>query len=151
MGPAFPRETLAWLCPYSQHALRQYIAIYSKCSVNAELLWEPRTHQWVSFGVAGGHLLARRPFPRHGVAVEADILRPELQQGRPLVLLWAGCPGVGVHHPLGGILPGSPPSIELKTGKEGIVLGVARDLFCSPACAAFGNLLKPRITPSQME
>lgn len=37
------------------------------------------------------------------------------------MLLWAGRPRIGVHHPLGRILPGGPPSIELKRGKEGTV------------------------------
>lgn len=87
----------------------------------AELLREPRTHQRVSFSVAGGHLLASRALPRQGVAVEADILGPELQQGRPLMLLWAGRPGVGVHHPLGRVLPGGPPSVELRGRPEGMV------------------------------
>lgn len=87
----------------------------------AELLRELRTHQRVSFSIAGGHLLAGRALPRHGVAIEADILGPELQQGRPLVLLRAGRPGVGVHHPLGRVLPGGPPSVELRGGQEGIV------------------------------
>lgn len=37
------------------------------------------------------------------------------------MLLRAGCPRIGVHHPLGGVLPGGPPSIQLETDKEGRV------------------------------
>ena len=89
--------------------------------MSAKLHWKQRTHQRVSFSVTGGHLLAGRPLPRHGVAVEANILGPELQERGPLVLLRAGCPRIGVHHPLGGILPGGPPSIQLETDKERVV------------------------------
>lgn len=64
------------------------------------------------------------------------------------MLLWTGGPGVGVHHPLGGILPGGPPSIELKTGKEGIVGEWPDTSSAAPALQLSEELHKPSITPS---
>lgn len=78
---------------------------------------EMRAYQRISFSITHWNLFAGGAFPGHGVAIEAHVLGPQLQQRRPLVVLGAGCPGVGVHHPLGRILPGRSPPIQLEEHK----------------------------------
>lgn len=76
-----------------------------------------RAYQRISFSITHWNLFAGGALPGHGVAIEAHVLGPQLEQRRPLVVLGGGCPGVGVHHPLGRILPGRSPPIQLKEHK----------------------------------
>lgn len=76
-----------------------------------------RAYQRISLSITHWNLFAGGAFPGHGVAIKAHVLRPQLEQRRPLVVLRGGCPGVGVHDPLGRILPGSSPPIQLKEHK----------------------------------
>lgn len=76
-----------------------------------------RAYQRIPFSITHWNLFAGGAFPGHGVAVKAHVLGPQLEQRRPLVVLGGGCPGVGVHHPLGRILPGRSPPVQLEEHK----------------------------------
>lgn len=67
------------------------------------------------------------------------------------MLLWAGCPRVGVHHPLGGILPGGPPPIELKTGRARILRKWAETSTAALILQPSEKLPKPSITSPPTE
>lgn len=73
-----------------------------------------RAYQRISFGITHWNLFAGGAFPGHGVAIEAHVFGPQLQQRRPLMVLWGGRPRVGVHHPFGRILPWRSPPIQLE-------------------------------------
>lgn len=84
---------------------------------NSSAAPERRAYQRISFSITHWDLFGGGALPGHRVAIKAHILRPQLEQRGPLVVLGAGCPGVGVHHPLGRVLPGGSPPVQLKENK----------------------------------
>jgi len=79
----------------------------------------PRAHQGVCVAVALRGVFPGS-LPGSRVTVEPHVLGAELQQRRPIGWGRRGRPGVGVNHPVGGVLPRSPPTVELKrqTGRK---------------------------------